>query len=256
MLSRQTKSWSRFAALPLGFLLAVGVLAPPVMAGDLDDQAAQARIQQRLLEKNLDGVTVEVENGVATLVGTVETLRQRDVAARIASGVAGVTGVQNDARVMWGGRTTEEIASDVERALYDPNFNTVFDWVQADVAGRTVVITGWVTMPWKIESATARMSRIPGVEKVEAKIEVLPVSIFDDELRFRSARRLYGSLAFVDRAEQIVPPVHIVVRHGEVILMGEVRNQAEMMLARSLVSSAGLPFRITNNLRYRGDGRS
>ena len=256
MHSRHTKQWSRRAALSLGALLAVTVFATPASAGDLDDQAVPARIQQRLLNKDLDGVTVEVENGVATLVGTVETLRQRDVAANIARDVEGVTSVQNDARVMWGGRTTQDIASDVERALRDPNFNTVFDWVQADVTGREVVLTGWVTMPWKIESAAARMSRIPGVESVEAKIEVLPVSIYDDEIRFQSARALYRSLAFVDRAGQINPPVHIVVRHGEVILMGEVRNRAELMLARSLVSSAALPFRITNNLRYRGDGRS
>jgi hyperosmotically inducible periplasmic protein len=256
MHTRQTKQWSRRAALPLGALLAVSVFAMPAMAGDLDDQAVQARIQQRLLNKDLDGVTVEVENGVATLFGSVETLRQRDVAANIARDVEGVTSVQNDARVMWGGRTTDEIASDVERALYDPNFNTVFDWVQADVAGRTVVLTGWVTMPWKIETAAARMSRIPGVEEVQAKIEVLPVSIFDDEIRVQSAQRLYRSLAFSDRAGHINPPVHIVVRHGEVILMGEVRNKAEMMLARSLVSSAAVPFRIANNLRYRGDGRS
>jgi hypothetical protein len=50
--------------------------------------------------------------------------------------------------------------------------------------------------------------------------------------------------------------VHIVVRRGEVIVLGEVRNEAERMLARSLVSSAALPLRIVNNLRWAGDGRS
>jgi hypothetical protein len=111
-------------------------------------------------------------------------------------------------------------------------------------------------MPWKIEAAAARMARIPGVEAVQPKIEVLPVSIFDDEIRVQAARSIYRSNAFIDRAGRIVPPVHLVVRHGEVILMGEVRNRAEMMLARSLVSSATLPLRIVNNLRYTGDGRS
>jgi hyperosmotically inducible protein len=253
---RNSRQWNPRAVLPLGAVLAVALLAAPALAGDVDDAALKARIQQKLVNKDLDGVTVEVDRGVATLHGTVETLRQKDIAANIAREVDGVASVQNDARVMWGGRTAEDIASDVERALRDPQFNTLFDWVQADVYGRSVVLSGWVTMPWKIESATARMSRIPGVEAVEAKIEVLPVSIFDDEIRFSAARRLYGSTVFFGEGRRLDPPVHLIVRHGEVILMGHVRNQAEMMLARSLVSSAALPLRIVNNLRWPGDGRS
>ena len=256
-MSRETTdTWSRLRASAI--VLACAALFPSglAMAADLEDESLEARIQQKLVKKELDGVTVRVEGGIATLSGAVESLRQKDVAARVAHGVEGVVDVQNDARVLWGGRTSEEIATDVSRALRDPSFHTLFDWVEASVEGRSVILTGWVTMPWKIDAAQRRMERIAGVDVVEAKIEVLPVSIFDDQIRVQAARRLYGSLAFFDRAQSLAPPVHIVVRRGEVILLGEVRNEAERMLARSLVSSAALPLRIVNNLRWPGDGRS
>lgn len=247
---------SRWLALPLAAGLAV-LVAGPLAAGDLSDQSLASKIQQRLVKKELDGVTATVDGGVVTLTGTVATLRQLDVAERIAGEVDGVAGVRNEASVLWAGRTAEEIADDVQRALVDPSFHTVFDWLQADVYGRSVVLSGWVTMPWKIEAAQRRMARIPGVDAVEAKVEVLPVSIFDDQIRVQAARRLYGSHAFFDQSSRLNPPVHIVVRRGEVILLGEVRNEAERMLARSLVSSSGvLPLRIVNQLRWAGDGRS
>jgi osmotically-inducible protein OsmY len=256
MNSETTNRWGRRAALLLAAATMVSLAAAPATAGDLDDQSLQAKIEQRLAKKELDGVIADVDGGVVTLTGTVDTLRQRDVAERIARDVDGVVDVQNQASVLWAGRTAEEIAGDVQRALVDPNFHTVFDWLQAEVNGRSVVVSGWVTMPWKIEAAQRRMARIAGVDAVEAKIEVLPVSIFDDQIRVQAARRIYGSHAFFDQAHRLNPPVHLVVRNGEVILFGEVRNEAERMLVRSLVSSAALPLRIVNQLRWPGDGRS
>jgi hyperosmotically inducible periplasmic protein len=252
----KTRTWSRLVAWPLCAALATMVGTTSAIADPSDDETMAAKIQQKLSRKDLDGVQVDVEGGVATLTGTVATLRQKQVASRIAGDVEGIQEVQDLAGVLWAGRTTDEIAMDVQRALADPSFHTIFDWVQAEVHGRSVVLSGWVTMPWKADAARDRMMRIAGVDAVEAKIEVLPVSIFDDEIRLQTARRLYGSLTFFDQGSRLNPPVHIVVRQGEVILMGEVRNEAERMLARSLVSSAALPLRIVNQLRWPGDGRS
>ena len=77
---------------------------------------------------------------------------------------------------------------------------------------------------------------------------MLPVSQFDDELRFRIARAIYGNSSFWNYAAMANPPIHIVVNHGRVTLEGVVNTAVERMLARSLASGFGA-FEVTNALK-------
>ena len=52
---------------------------------------------------------------------------------------------------------------------------------------------------------------------------MLPVSQFDDELRFRIARAIYGNSAFWNYAAMANPPIHIVVNRGRVTLTASCR---------------------------------
>jgi hyperosmotically inducible periplasmic protein len=132
---------------------------------------------------------------------------------------------------------------------------TVFDSVSASVENGHVVLTGWVTMPYKKNDIERRARRVEGVATLKNDIEVLPVSQFDDELRFRIARAIYGNSAFWNYAAMANPPIHIVVNHGRVTLIGTVNSNVERMLARSLASGFGA-FEVRNELKTDAEVRA
>jgi osmotically-inducible protein OsmY len=251
----------RVAGAPLLAALALlGIALPAATAQTASSDPLANSVADRLDKAVFADVEVTRVGEVVRLDGTVATLRQLEVAERIAAKTQGVALVDNALLVRWDQQPRGEVLDDLTKALVDPRFHTIFDWVEIEVEqnldGNHVVLTGWVTEPWKVRSAERKMATIPGVTSVRSKIEVLPVSIFDDEIRLSAARRLYGSSGFFQWAGALDPPVHLVVRNGELILKGEVANRAEKMLARSLVSSSFIPFRIVNQLVARSDLRS
>jgi hyperosmotically inducible protein len=125
---------------------------------------------------------------------------------------------------------------------------TIFDSISASVDNGRVILSGWVTMPYKRDDLEQRVRRVDGVVAVENAIGVLPVSIFDDELRFRIARAIYGNSSFWQYASMVNPPIHIVVNRGRVALEGVVNSNVERMLARSLATGFGA-FEVKNLLR-------
>jgi hyperosmotically inducible protein len=125
---------------------------------------------------------------------------------------------------------------------------TVFDDISASVENGIVTLTGHVTMPYKKEDIARRVAKVNGVNVVENKIQVLPVSIFDDQLRFRIARAIYGNPAFWHYANMAQPPIHIVVKNGHVTLAGVVNSNVERALARSLAVGFGA-FDVKNALK-------
>src|SRR5262245_30986500 len=73
---------------------------------------------------------------------------------------------------------------------------SIFDSVHARVNDGVVELTGKVTMPYKSDGIASRVAKVQGVTRVNNKIEVLPVSQFDDELRVRIARAIYSNSNF------------------------------------------------------------
>src|SRR5688572_3597963 len=73
---------------------------------------------------------------------------------------------------------------------------TIFDSISASVDEGHVVLTGWVTMPYKRDDIEKRVRKVEGLISVDNKIGVLPVSTFDDELRFKIARAIYSHSLF------------------------------------------------------------
>ena len=116
---------------------------------------------------------------------------------------------------------------------------TIFDDVNANVERGVVVLTGKVTMPYKKDDIGKRIAGIDGVAEVQNDIEVLPVSGYDDQLRHRIARAIYGHPSFWNYAAMANPPIHIIVERGRVTLTGVVNSNVERMLARSLATGFG-----------------
>lgn len=125
---------------------------------------------------------------------------------------------------------------------------TIFDNVEAGVTDGHVVLTGAVTMPYKKDDIERRARGVVGVQTVENRIEVLPVSAMDDELRFRIARAIYGNSSFWNYAAMANPPIHIIVNRGHVRLVGVVNSNVERQLARSLATGFG-EFGVKNELK-------
>jgi hyperosmotically inducible protein len=128
-----------------------------------------------------------------------------------------------------------DIAKSVERYTQF----TIYDDVSASVKDGVVTLTGSVTMPYKKNDIAKRVAKIDGVREVHDKIAVLPVSQFDDELRYRVARAIYRDPNFWNYAIMANPPIHIVVEHGRVTLTGVVGSEVDRQLARSLATQFG-----------------
>lgn len=173
------------------------------------------------------------------------------VLAFFVMGFLGMAGVLGSARTASAAdllspnaRVILAISNEVNRYV---NF-TVFDDVSAALDNGVVTLTGRVTMPYKKDDLARRVARVDGVKEVQNRIAVLPVSQFDDELRFRIARAIYGNPSFWHYAAMANPPIHIVVEHGKVTLTGVVNSNVERVLARSLATGFG-EFSVTNDLK-------
>jgi len=125
----------------------------------------------------------------------------------------------------------------------------VFDNLEYKVEGDTVTLYGQVRKAITRYDAEHRVARIEGVDNVINKIEVLPVSGFDDSIRARAYRAVFRSGSLYRYAMGTNPSIHIVVKNGHVTLEGVVSNQMDSQLA--YIAARGVPgvFSVTNNLR-------
>jgi len=147
------------------------------------------------------------------------------------------------------------IADEVGRVLTSYPRLTIFDDINATVENGGVVLTGKVTMPYKKDDLAKRIGAIDGVRTFRNDVGVLPVSRYDDELRYRVARAIYGNSSFWNYAAMANPPIHIIVHGGHVTLAGVVNSSVERMLARSLATGLG-ELSVTNALRLDGGART
>src|SRR5215203_757856 len=103
------------------------------------------------------------------------------------------------------------LPSDIARSVTTYSRYTVFDDVRAHVDSGIVTLTGKVTLPVKKEELGKRIAALNGVTELRNEIQVLPALPFDDELRHRVARAIYGNAAFWRYAAMSTPPIRILV---------------------------------------------
>lgn len=147
-----------------------------------------------------------------------------------------------------------QLFNDVSKTVNRYTHFTIFDDVSANVKDGVVTLTGRVTMPYKRDDIERRVSKVDGVLQVRDEIAVLPVSQFDDRLRYRIARAIYSNPNFWNYAIGPNPSIHIIVEHGHVKLTGVVNNQLDRQLARSLVDQFGV-ISVTNELKTEAEVR-
>lgn len=127
---------------------------------------------------------------------------------------------------------------------------TIWDFVELRVVEGNIELTGHVSQPFKKADLGRLMERLPGVKSVANRLEVLPLSRFDDDIRIAVARAIYRDPALSRYALQAIPPIHIIVKNGQVTLQGVVNNELEKNVAGLRAATAGLSLGpVVNNLR-------
>ena len=152
-------------------------------------------------------------------------------------------------------RRDVRLADLVARSVTSYTQFTIFDDINAHVENGVVTLSGKVTMPYKKSDIEKRVGRIDGIRELRSEISVLPVSPFDEELRYKISRAIYGNPSFWTYASMANPPIHIIVENGRVTLTGVVNSHVDRMLASSLATGFG-EFSVTNALRTDADRRS
>jgi hyperosmotically inducible protein len=237
-------------------VLALGLVVPvALMATEYNPDQVTAELQAKIDQakvSNHGAVQVTFNNGVATLTGTVDNLGSKLDAVKAARKVKGVTQVVDNIRIVAPNVTPQQIVAQAGHDVLMYPFYTIFDNVQLQANGNTLIVSGQVTQPYKKHDLGAILADIRGVAHLENKLQVLPLSSFDNQLRFRLARAIYGRAGFELYAVQANPPIHIIVDNGHVTLDGAVRDQMDKTIAGMTANSVPFVFSVKNNLRVAG----
>lgn len=154
----------------------------------------------------------------------------------------------------WNDRKDLQIANDVATSVNRYANYTIFDDITIGVQNGVVTLGGKVTMPYKSKEIVKRAAEVDGVKEVHDKIGVLPVSSWDDELRYRIARAIYSNSNFWNYATMVNPPIHIIVERGRVTLTGVVQSEVDRMMAKSIAGNFAA-FSVTSELKTNAEVR-
>lgn len=146
-------------------------------------------------------------------------------------------------------RGRDRLIRQVRHELVMLPYYSVFDNLAYRIDGNTVTLLGLVTRPTLKSSAENVVKDIEGVEKVNNQIDVLPLSPNDDRIRLAVYRAIYGHPTLNRYALQAVPPMHIIVKNGNVTLEGVAANEGDKNIANLQANSVSGVFSVTNNLR-------
>jgi hyperosmotically inducible protein len=163
--------------------------------------------------------------------------------------VAGATLLPIQAAVPTAQPGDERIHKSIRRELLTLPFLTIFDNLSYRVDGDTVYLYGQVIRPTLKSGAAARVAKLEGIARVNNQIEVLPLSPFDDGIRLRVARAVYGQPALNRYALGPNPSIRIIVKNGNVTLEGVVNDTGARNIANLQANGVSGVFSVTNNLR-------
>jgi hyperosmotically inducible protein len=167
-------------------------------------------------------------------------------------GVAAMATMLAAPSLMLASKAPKTLEEQVRHELVMLPYFSVFDELSFQVNGSTVTLMGKVTRPTLKRDAENVVKRIPGVASVEDKIEVLPLSGFDDRIRLAELRAVYGNSAlFHYRVSGPIASIRIMVENGHVTLEGVVANQSDKNVAGIVANAVAGVFSVTNNLQVR-----
>jgi hyperosmotically inducible periplasmic protein len=142
----------------------------------------------------------------------------------------------------------EKIAKEVRHELVMLPYYGVFDNLAYRVDGAKVTLFGQVTRPTLKDDADRVVKKIEGVERVDNEIEVLPLSPNDDRVRRAVYNAIFRKPPLQRYQMGAVPPIHIIVKNGNVTLIGSVSSEGDKTIAGMAANGVSGVFGVTNNL--------
>jgi hyperosmotically inducible periplasmic protein len=218
-------------------------------------QEASSAAQSKLNKSQFKDVKVSVDNGIATLSGSVALYEYKKDAANRIRKIKGITAVRNDIQV--GGPSVSDNdlkAKLAEKLTYDRvgYGTTPFNAITVSVENGMVTLGGHAYSDVDKDSAVALVSTYPGVKDVVDEIEVDPTSIMDDQTRLAVARAIYGYPSLNKYAIDPAKPIRISVQNGHVELYGMVDSKADKDTANIRANGVSGVFSVKNYLQVAG----
>jgi hyperosmotically inducible periplasmic protein len=246
---------TKIKSIVSSFLL-VGLLSGSLFAQASSAARNDATIQTSVTKKLDDNqkfknVKSTVEDGIVTLTGTVDLYQDKLDAAKSAKKQKNVQGVRNLIDVAGPAVSDAQLHEELSKKLYYDRvgwYDSAFNYYTLSVKDGVATIGGQTYNDVGRDSALAIAYRMPGVKDVVNEIKVSPVSMFDDNLRRRTVRALYGDSALGKYAVDPARPIRIIIDGGHVSLYGEVISPMDKQIAGMRVGQIPGVFSVENNL--------
>jgi hyperosmotically inducible protein len=142
-----------------------------------------------------------------------------------------------------------DLVKEVRHELVTLPYYGVFDNLAYRVDGSKVTLFGQVREPKLKSDAEKAVKSIEGVSAVDDQIEVMPNSPMDDQTRVAVYRAIYSKPTLQRYQLGAVPPIHIIVKNGDVALEGVVANEMDKNVAGIAANGVGTVHKVINNLR-------
>ncbi len=236
-------------ALAFGALLPVYGAASSMPDTGSRDAQLQAQAQQKLEHAKLGKeVILKVDNSAATLSGTVDSVAAKERATKEVLKVPGIVTVINDLQIASATGGDDKLLARIRHEILMYPYYSIFDYIEASSEGGKIKLTGDVVWPWQKTDVGRIVAGITGVKEVENNIEVLPLSPFDNEVRNRIAWAIYRDPILSRYGIQALPPIHVIVKNGNVKLLGYVHDDVEKSAAFRDARFAATFFDLDNQL--------
>ncbi len=150
-----------------------------------------------------------------------------------------------------------DLAEEIRHQLVMLPYYSVFDNLEFKIDDQGgVVLSGEVTRPTLKSDAEYVVRKVAGADKVVDKIEVLPLSNEDDRIRIAEYRAIFRNDQLDRYILQAIPPLHIIVKNGNVTLIGVVAREADKDVAGIVANTVPGVFSVTNKLLVEAKGAS
>ena len=143
---------------------------------------------------------------------------------------------------------TRRMEKEVRHDLVMLPFYGIVDALVFRIDGEKVQLLGAVTRTSLKADAERAVKHIEGVEILENKIEVLPLSPQDDRIRLAAHQAIYEHIALNRYTFQAAPSIHIIVRNGHVTWRGTVAGVDGKNNAGIQANTIDGVFSVTNEL--------
>ncbi len=248
---KYTKQFAAVVALATALAVGPAASASNAKTGD-NDARIQAQVSQKLQKSEFKNVQSTVNDGVVTLTGTVDTYKQKlEAEKRARKSDQRVQDVRDLIQVAAPDVTDAALQKKLSRSLaYDRvgYGETPFNVITVGVNNGVVTLGGEVADYPSYNSAIATVQNTKGVKDVVNNLKVAPASTYDDNLRVRLFRAIYGDSVLSKYGMDPAKPIRILVNKGHIGLYGKVDNQADVNIAGIRASGVFGGFSVENHL--------